>query len=512
MTFQPCAHGAVARSRLLHSGLVAAILWLSGCGGGESAPPSGPLTFAGALQGVTPFIYNVQLFGQRVRDLATVRYTIAPRPGAASRPVSVSYAVDALSRRGYVNFSGGLLTLPVFGLYAGYANQVSIELTFVDTSTQPLAIELDTAPYVDPNGIYDRPQVLKARAPGDALGFDYLALKNMLGGPVVIDTDGALRWVGPAIGNSTSTVFSANGFEIGSPDSAALARVELDGTVSQTALDETDYVDFHHNVDAGKAGLLVEVDSVVNGSKQLESTLAEVTLGGATLREWDMAAILSDYMRSRGDDPGAFVRPGVDWFHMNTATYDPRDDTVIVSSRENFLVKLDYKSGNIVWIFGDPTKYWYTFASLREKAVLLPAGDLYPIGQHAISINAAGELMLFNNGLPSLNQPAGAAAGESRSYSAVSAYAIDAGSLTAHEVWRFDHDRSVLSEICSSAYEAEDGASLLVNYAVADNRTHARVVGLDADHNPVFDLEYPTTSCNTSWNAIPVPLQNMAIQ
>jgi hypothetical protein len=485
---------------------------LSGCGGGESTLPSGPLTFHGTVQGVTPFIYNVQLFGQRVSDLTAVRYTIAPRPGAASKPVSVSYAVAALARRGMVNFSGGLLTLPVFGLYAGYANQVSIELTFADASTQPLTIELDTAPYVDPNGIYDRPQILKARAPNDALGFDYLALKNMLGGTIVIDTDGALRWVGPTVGNSTSATFRGNGFEVGSPDSAVLSRVELDDTVSQTALDETDYVGFHHNIDAGKTGLLVEVDSVVNGVKQLESNLAEVTVGGTTLREWNMAAILSDHMRSRGDDPSAFVRPGVDWFHMNTATYDPRDDTVIVSSRENFLVKLDYQTGNIVWIFGDPTKYWYTFASLREKAVLLPLGDLYPIGQHAISINAAGELMLLNNGLASLSQPAGAPAGEGRSYSAVSAYAIDASSLTAHEVWRFDHDRSVLSKICSSAYEAEDGESLLVNYAVADNRTHARVVGLDVNHNTVFDLEYPTTSCNTSWNAIPVPLQNMLFQ
>jgi len=68
---------------------------------------------------------------------------------------------------------------------------------------------------------------------------------------------------------------------------------------------------------------------------------------------------------------------------------------------------------------------------------------------------------------------------------------------------------AILSQICSSAYEADDGQSLLINYAVADNRTHARVIGLDASRNPVFDFEYPTTSCDTSWNAIPLPLQHM---
>jgi hypothetical protein len=508
--------GTAARSRCSSHPFARALAWviagslgLSGCGGGESADSSDSLSFAGSEQGVTPFIHTVQLFGTRVKDLAGVRYTIAPKPGAASRPVDVSYAIEALARRGAVDFGRGTLSLPVFGLYAGHANQVTIELTFADATKHAIVVEVDTQPYVDPNGIYDRPNILKAREPGTALGFDYVALKNAFGAPVVIDTDGAVRWVGPAVGDSTSTAFFGNGFEIGSQDSTVLTRVELDGTVGQTTLGATDYLNFHHNIDAGKTGLLVEVDHLVGGVKQIESKLAEVTATGAELREWDVATIFSDYMRGRGDDPSAFVRPGVDWFHMNAAIYDPRDDTVIASSRENFVVKLDYQTGNIVWILGDPTKYWYTFASLREKAVLLPAGDLYPIGQHAISITAAGELMLFNNGLASLNEPAGAPAGENRSYSAVSAFAIDTTSLTAHEVWRFDHGRSVLSQICSSAYEADGGQSLLINYAVADNRTHARVVGLDASHNTVFDIEYPTTSCDTSWNAIPLPLQHL---
>src|SRR5688572_28794485 len=98
----------------------------------------------------------------------------------------------------------------------------------------------------------------------------------------------------------------------------------------------------------------------------------------------------------------------------------------------------------------------------------------YPIGQDAVSITHDGLLLLFNNGLGSLNQPAGAPAGESRSYSAVSAYAIDVASRSAQEAWRFDHGQSILSDFCSSAYESGAGASVLVSYAVADGRTHAR--------------------------------------
>jgi len=37
--------------------------------------------------------------------------------------VGVSYTIDALKRRGYAVAGSGVLTLPVFGLYAGYTNR-----------------------------------------------------------------------------------------------------------------------------------------------------------------------------------------------------------------------------------------------------------------------------------------------------------------------------------------------------------------------------------------------------
>jgi arylsulfate sulfotransferase len=238
--------------------------------------------------------------------------------------------------------------------------------------------------------------------------------------------------------------------------------------------------------------------------------VAEITDQGAVLNRWDLAAILSAYMTSQGDDASAFVRPGVDWFHNNATAYDRGDGSLIVSSRENFVIKLDYATGNIIWILGDPTKYWYTFPSLRAKALTLAAGGLYPLGQHGISIISGGLLMLFNDGLGSANQPAGAPAGASRTYSAVSAYSIDTASMTAQNVWNFDYGQSIYSNICSSAYQSA-GQSILVDYAVADHDTEARLVGLDPDQNVVFDFQYPTTPCNTSWNALPIALDNLNI-
>ena len=79
------------------------------------------------------------------------------------------------------------------------------------------------------------------------------------------------------------------------------------------------------------------------------------------------------------------VRPPNDWFHTNSAIYDARDDSLIVSAREHFVMKIDYETGAIRWVLGDPTKYWYQFSSLRAKALTLDSGGLYPIGQHALS-------------------------------------------------------------------------------------------------------------------------------
>jgi hypothetical protein len=204
------------------------------------------------------------------------------------------------------------------------------------------------------------------------------------------------------------------------------------------------------------------------------------------------------------------VRPPNDWFHTNSAVYDARDDSLIVSSREHFVMDIDYDTGAIRWVLGDPTKYWWQFPSLRAKALTLDGPGLYPIGQHSLSITRDGLLLLFNAGTPTEHQPVGAPVGEARTYNAVSAYRIDAANMTATEVWRFDYGQSLYSDHCSSAYEAGD--SILVSYARADNRLHARLVGLDAAHEVVFDFQYDARGCNTSWNAVPVPLEAMSFR
>jgi len=171
---------------------------------------------------------------------------------------------------------------------------------------------------------------------------------------------------------------------------------------------------------------------------------------------------------------------------------------------------VDYATHDIIWIFGDPTKYWHTFPSLRAKALTLVGGGLYPVGQHGTSITFDGHLMLFNNGFWSLNQPAGEPRGENRTYSAVTSYSIDASAMTATVAWNFDYGKTIMSEVCGSAYEA--GKSYLVDYATADNWQQVRLVGLDSSKNVVFDFAYKSPQgCGAAWNAIQVPFEDLQI-
>ncbi len=486
--------------------LLTAILLLPACGGRDSQALTSDIVAGSVDPGTTPFISLVPLRGAALKDVTAYRYMIEPKEGSASNPVNVTYRASALERRGYLTTDTA--TLPVFGLYAGHMNRVFLQLEFADGSIQELVIPITTPAYVDPGSVFDRPAILRSRSAGSELGFDYFFMKTSASGVVVADTDGEVRWVSPSRGNAFSSIFFDGGFLVGDQQTTRFFRIEMDGVTSNASLLPY-YTNFHHNIDRGKFGLLGEVDTIIAGAVHIESVLTEFAPSGEIIMEWDFADILERYMRSEGDDPSLFVRPGVDWFHMNSAIYDPRDDSIIASSRESFVIKVDYATGDIKWIFGDPTKYWYNFQSLRAKALQLEGDGLYPIGQHALSITSGGLLMLFNNGAPSLNQPDGVPIGESRPYSAVSAYTIDPDAMTAQEAWRFDYDETILSQYCSSAYEAK-GESVLVNYAMGSNQTQARLVGLDAVRNVVFDFAYQAT-CN-AWNAEPIPLEALVIQ
>ncbi len=372
-----------------------------------------------------------------------------------------------------------------------------------------------TSAFDDQGCGYNSPTVLKARSDA-SLSFDYIFIRSGCGSysPVIVDSDGTLRWVSPlAVPNARtgSSTFYRGAVYAGI--SSIFYRVDLDGTITQIHdYSTTDDVEaFHHNIDPGKTGLLIEVDT----NTQFEATILDVDLTGAVAKTFNMADIISAAMLAGGDDPSQFVSDSPnDWFHNNAATYNRADDSLIVSSRENFVICIDYETSEIKWILGDQTKKWHTFPSLAAFALDMTPGSLPPIGQHATSLTYDTDLLLFDDGYNSTFQyPSGV----QRTYSSPRKYQLNLGAAstsgtgTATVVFNYEQNQSIYSAICDSIYEDAPN-NYLVDYAAIGFPTTfddlAQILGLNSDGEQVFYYQYPTTLCNTAYNSQPIHLEN----
>ena len=470
----------------------------------QQAAAAGTVVIDGQAQGSTQFIANVSATIGGA-PLAGVSFSIQPKAGSFTRPITAAATAAFLAAHGGLN--GNNVVIPVFGLYAGSTNLVTLTFSFTDGSITQSVVPISTPAFTDSFGAIGGLKLTQNRTSTDDLNFDYFLLKDYYStnSPQIYDTDGNLRWIGPGMKNTLPAVFYNNGIYI-SDGKTGVERLELYGGMTRIG----DYAASQgvtdtgpHNFDIGRNGIVLDV----NTTTEAESTALEIDgTSGRVLNRWDMDKIIAAAMTAGGDDPTRFVAPTpADWFHMNATTYNPADNTLIVSSRENFVIAVDYDTPadgvkKIHWILGDATKKWYQFASLRKFALSASANTLVPIGQHAVSIDSHGNLLLFNDGLGSDFQ---VPAGISRSFSEVDSYAIDTTAMTATGVFSYNRSPSLYSSFCSSAYEAAPD-NYLVDYATADNDSLVDIQGIGAMNKVVFDAQYPEPStCSGGWNAVP---------
>ncbi len=462
------------------------------------------IRITGHTAGPTPFISKLTLEVSNTTVLKSIQFAINPKPGSVTRPLSGSYANSYLVDRGLENPQTGEVVLPVYGLYDGYNNTVALTYRFMDGSSKRANIRITTATFDDPCG-YKNPTILKARTNSTELSYDYMMVKGSCSSfaPAIIDTDGVLRWVGTAHISAGSATFFDNAVYLG--HGHQLNRIDLDGTVTLLGdYSSLGIVNFHHNIDRGKVGVILDADTTT----YYNAMVMEVDASGRVLKQWNMANIISAAMIAGGDDPSRFVYPTpTDWFHLNGVTYNRADDTLIVSSRENFLICIDYETNGIRWILGDPTKKWYQFPSLRRFALTLPLGSLPPIGQHAPSISYDQNLLMLDNGQGSVfNMPRG----DQRRYAGPRKYELDLNAKIATEVWNFEASQSIPCPYCGSVYE-DAPLNYLIDYAFESpigQSAFARLLGLNAAGQTIFSYRYPTISCSKAYRALPVHLEN----
>jgi hypothetical protein len=439
--------------------------------------------------------------------LASVQFSVVPKSGSFTRPVAATYSAAYLTARGYLNAAGTQVTVPTFGLYANYTNTINLVFNFSDGSQVPLQASVTTGAFSENCNVFNNMKIaLQARQHTGDISYDYLMMKKYCDfeGPTILDTDGNVRWIAtdrtishPAIlyGNS---IYTSNG--------TGVNRMDWDGTYVPVA----DYAGIgvtdsgHHNYEPGRNGIILEVST----ANSVESVDLEIDTAGHVLRSWDWVQIISTAMTAGGDNPALFVFPtDLNWFHNNSTLYNPADNTLIASSRENFVIAVDYDSQKIKWILGDPTKAWYGFASLRKYAMKLAKGTNPPEGQHSLSFDHNGNLLLFDDGFHSLvHTPAGG----SRTYSTPRAYRLNTALKSAKEVFNYTQNGTVYTTLCGSTYE-DAPSNYIIDYPLAQNGAITELVGVGASLQKVFDFQFPAVNlCGTAWNAIQVHMENIA--
>ncbi len=481
---------------------------LASCGGGSGTAPQELRDFDVSFEIVhTPHAALATLTLDQPASIQSVEFTILTKPGNLAANAHVTYHESYLSRVGAVDATSGTVQFTVFGLYSQFVNSVQVTVVFADGGAVSRTFPVST---VDPVAL-PAARALTVTAADPQLATSYMVLSRF-GGPQVVDIDGEVRWVAPQLGEAAlAQVCTTDGIVVGGLQTNSIYQLDWLGRVQVRTMSDARCLTSHHCLQRGKIGWLNAVAYLdfEAGKHYPESVLAEMSLDGEILRLWDFNAILTDTIQAQGEDPTPLVKNYEDWFHMNSAVYDPTDDSILVSSRENFVIKIDYDTGAIKWLLGNPAKLWYTGFPLSLQPLALTVTGDAPIGQHTLSVSQAGTVLtLFNNGYGNQNLPD---VGDTRMPSTVSVYQIDEQARTAVEVLSLGGSVGIYSPICSSAYRTTSHDVLALFSSPSDDSPPRLLVLNDADE-VLFDATIAGEGCRDGYLAEELPLHAFHIR
>jgi arylsulfate sulfotransferase len=227
--------------------------------------------------------------------------------------------------------------------------------------------------------------------------------------------------------------------------------------------------------------------------------VAEVRRDGTIIHFWKLLDILDPYRISFDSLSGFWnreypdARGGTkDWSHANAVVEDTSDDSLILSLRhQDAIVKLDRRSGALVWILGDPDDWKLPWS----RYLLAPDGELqWPYHQHGSTITPQGNILLFDNG----NRRRRPFDGRSdNNYSRAVEYAVDTERMAVSEVWSYGwpRDEYFFSDVLGYARMLPRTGNVLITdgarfSAEMPLRRWARIVEVTHESPPekVFEL------------------------
>ena len=229
----------------------------------------------------------------------------------------------------------------------------------------------------------------------------------------------------------------------------------------------------------------------------------EVSPAGEVLNKWHILDLIDPYRLSYGSCNRYWQSRGFvdsnDWCHANSATYDARDDSIIVSLRnQDCLVKIDRGSGELKWILGDPGNWQDPWAS----KLLKPVGEVeWQYHQHDCSVTPSGTILCFDNG-NFRTTPFGPKMPPEESYSRAVEFEVDEDAMTVRQVWAYGKAPEERTFACyqGGAYRLPQTGNTFIDYGgictkegvpvndASDSFARARLVEVTPDNEVVFDM------------------------
>lgn len=364
--------------------------------------------------------------------------------------------------------------IPVYGLYAGYGNTVTLTVTDSMGQVSQTSLQIKTeaiAPETYGNMIVQT-DYADASVLGEGLNFLYSH-------KLAFDAYGDIRWFNDSWAPLATTLYQyGEGTYItayGAYHEGDLLLLERNLLGKLLRVWYSPY-GVHHDIAEAENGNLL-----VTGSKgsaiedfvyELDASTGEVvhTLDLKTIlpRSSERANAGEKARLATGHDWNAMVK---DWFHLNAIVYDGGD--LILSGRHNSaVVKIAWPSGQIKWILASP----FGWQPMYQKYLLAPEAEQegfeWPYWQHSPTLlpdqdndPATLDILLFDNGTVRFGEAQVQAylrtgnVGLIQNYTRMVQYRINEKDKSIRQIWQYGKERGegLFSERCGSVQALPNG-------------------------------------------------------
>jgi len=365
-------------------------------------------------------------------------YLIAPLTALVmfktDEPTIVAITVKGKEKAGDISFKYSEATehiIPVYGLYAGFNNQV--ELTLGNGGINVLAIQTEEAPekvkqptkmFTTAEYFEDNMMFVTPTSPAMTAAYDY---------------KGDIRWYAtPNFAFDLKRI--KNGRLLIGTNRLLMPPYHITGLyeLGMTGKIYKEYRlpgGYHHDqFEMEDGNLLILTQDPPRGTVEDMCVLVDRKTG-QILKRWDYQKVLPQ------DVGGSGSQDTHDWFHNNAVWYDKKTNTLTFSGRhQDAIINLDYDTGKLNWIIGD-SEGWPQ--EMVDKYFFTPVGDGefdWQYEQHACVVVPDGDIMCFDNGhwrakVKEKYVPA------KDNFSRGVRYRIDTDKMEIEEVWQYGTER-----------------------------------------------------------------------